>query len=84
MKRVLSAFHYFEPNKCGFIYQQHQTQDGKPSSGEAEKLIAAFYCPDCEEALSQAQVTFADAEEMGEGEEQAGLAAAEEWCIVFP
>jgi hypothetical protein len=72
----LNPFHYFEPNKCSFIYQ-HQAKDGKSASPEAEKLIVAFYCPDCEEALAQAQATFADAEEMGEGEEQAGL--AEEW-----
>jgi hypothetical protein len=72
----LNPFHYFEPNKCALIYQ-NQAQDGKPSSPEAEKLIVAFYCPDCEEALAQAQATFADAEEMSEGEKQAGL--AEEW-----
>jgi hypothetical protein len=74
----LNAFHYFEPNKCSFIYQ-NQAQDAKPSSPEAEKLIVPFYCPDCEEALSQPQPTFAEAGEIGEGQEQAGLAAAEEW-----
>jgi hypothetical protein len=42
----LNPFHYFEPSKCSFIYQ-NQAQDDRTSSGEAEKLIVAFYCPDC-------------------------------------
>jgi hypothetical protein len=79
----LSPFHYFDATKCSFIYQA-EAQDGKLSSlEEAEKMIVGFYCPDCEEALAQAQPTFASAGGTGEseGEEQAGLAftEAEEW-----
>lgn len=72
-----NPFHYFEPNSCSFIYANDRQPHLLNSSTQVSQIVG-FYCPNCQEALAQAQPIFAStSKEMGEGEEETGL--TEEW-----
>lgn len=51
-----NPFHHFEPLRCAFIYQQTQSQVETETKA---RVIIGFYCPNCDEALAQAQPNFA-------------------------